>query len=182
MHRQPLLDAIGEYSARHPDEDETTARFTDFVRSHADCFERSLRIGHLTGSAWIVDDDGARVLMTHHRKLNRWLQPGGHADGDPDIRAVALREAVEETGLDPLEAVGSAIFDLDIHRIPARENEPEHLHYDVRFAIRHAGSGGFIVSDESHDLAWVEIGRLSDYSDEGSILRMAEKWRRQSAG
>ena len=181
MHRQPLLDAIAEYASRHPNESPTIDRFIDFIRQNAECFERSLASGHLTGSAWIVDDSGERVLLTHHRKLDLWLQPGGHADGNPDILAVALTEADEETGLDPLESVNSTIFDLDIHPIPARGADPEHFHYDVRFAVRHAGSGNFVVSEESHDLAWVAIDRITDYTDEESILRMAAKWRRLNA-
>lgn len=176
MHRQPLLDALDDYASRHPDEAALTARFRSFVQDHNDCFERTLAIGHLTGSAWILDASGNRVLLTHHRKLDRWLQPGGHADGDHDILSVAMKEAEEETGLDPLESVNEAIFDLDVHPIPARGSDPEHLHYDVRFAIRHSGDGAFVVSEESHDLAWVPLEQLADYTDEDSILRMARKW------
>ena len=176
MHRQPLLDALETYAARHPEETSLIARFRQFIRRHEDCFERSLAIGHLTGAAWIVDTSGKRVLLTHHRKLDRWLQPGGHADGDPDMLAVAMKEAEEETGLDPLTPINHAIFDLDIHPIPARGPDPEHFHYDVRYAIRHSGKGRFVVSEESHDLAWVPLDRLTDYTDEDSILRMARKW------
>ncbi len=180
MHREPLLKLLGDYQRRFPWETPVVERFRDFVTSHADCFERSLEIGHLTASAWIVNATGDAVLLTHHRKLNRWLQPGGHADGDTDVLAVALKEADEETGLQPIEPVSSAIFDLDIHEIPARKGEPAHLHYDVRFALRHGGDGEFIVSDESHDLAWVTMTDLSEYTTEESIERMAMKqdiWR-----
>lgn len=176
MHRTPLLDAIAAYADSHPEESALCGRFADFVRGHADCFHRSLAIGHVTGSAWIVNATGDAVLLTHHRKLNRWLQPGGHADGDPDVLAVACREADEETGLSPLVAVENAIFDLDIHTIPARGAEPAHEHYDVRYALRHPGDGRFAVSAESHDLAWVPIDRLEDYTDEESMHRMARKW------
>ena len=176
MHRDPLLSAIADYATRHPEETEVIDRFDRFVRDHSDCFERSLAIGHITGSAWIVNAAGDAVLLTHHRKLNRWLQPGGHADGDPDVLAVAMREADEETGLNPLEAATPAIFDLDVHPIPARRDEPEHFHFDVRYAIRHSGDGAFTVTEESHDLAWVPIADLSDYTDEESIHRMAKKW------
>ena len=96
---------------------------------------------------------GDRVLLAHHRKLGRWLQPGGHSDGDPDTLAVALREAREESGLD-VRALDDAIFDIDVHRIPARGREPAHLHFDVRFLVQ-AEHDRFRVSDESHALAWV---------------------------
>ena len=176
MHRDPLIQAIAKYAARHPEEVEVTERFRAFIRDHEDCFLRSQLSGHVTGSAWIVNAPGDSVLLTHHRKLDIWVQPGGHADGDPDILAVALKEATEETGLDPLEPVGEDIFDLDIHSIPARGEIPEHFHYDVRFAIRHEGEGEFTVTEESHDLAWVPLESLGDYTDEASMHRMARKW------
>lgn len=176
MHRAALLDAIALYARSHPEEGALCERFDGFVRRHADCFRRSLAIGHVTGSAWIVNAGGDAVLLTHHRKLNRWLQPGGHADGDPDVLAVARREADEETGLAPLLPVDTAIFDLDIHPIPARGAEPAHEHYDVRFAFRHPGDGRYAVSAESHDLAWVPLDRLADHSAEESMHRMARKW------
>ncbi|MEO7325700.1 MAG: NUDIX hydrolase, partial [Dokdonella sp.] len=102
------------------------------MTEHADAASRQRLQGHLTGSAWLVSADGARALMTPHRKLDRGLQLGGHADGDPDLARVALREAEEESGLHDLE-VESAIFDIDRHRIPAHGDEPEHWHYDVRY-------------------------------------------------
>jgi len=175
MHRQALLELLDRYGARHPYEVETVVRFRDFVARAAACFERHLAEGHITGSAWIVDRTGTRVLLTHHRKLNRWLQPGGHADGDPDVLAVALREGLEETGLESLEPVVTEVFDLDIHPIPARGDDPEHFHYDVRFLLRDAGSGDYIVSEESHDLAWVPLAELGQYSDEESMRRMRDK-------
>src|SRR5207245_6935322 len=95
-------------------------RLRRFVTEHADCFERSLQTGHITGSAWVVDIDRSHALLTHHRKLNKWLQLGGHADGDPDILRVALREAREESSLESIRAVSEAIIDIDIHLIPVR--------------------------------------------------------------
>lgn len=178
MHRQPLLDQLADYALRHPEEAETTRRFIGFVRGQARCFERTLATGHITGSAWIVNDDGSRILLTHHRKLDRWLQLGGHADGDPDLPAVALKEAREESGLDAFEAIGKGIFDLDIHPIPARCGEPEHLHYDVRYLLRARGSTAYVVSEESHDLRWVTPSEIPDLTREASMLRMAGKWLR----
>ena len=159
------------------EEKPTIQRFREFVSLNSDCFERSLETGHITASSWIVDRSGTRVLLTHHRKLNRWLQLGGHADGDPDVARVALREAEEESGLNDLELIEPAVFDLDVHPIPPRKADPAHDHYDVRFLIRQRGSDTFVVSEESHDLAWVEIDRIEEYTQEESILRMAAKWR-----
>jgi hypothetical protein len=86
MYRVPLLQALAQYQTHYPDETPLIERFMSFVRNHADCFERSLHIGHVTGSAWVVNAPGTHVLLTHHRKLNMWIQLGGHADGDADVR------------------------------------------------------------------------------------------------
>jgi 8-oxo-dGTP pyrophosphatase MutT (NUDIX family) len=176
MHRQPLIDQLADYAARHPDEADTVGRFMDFVKAEPLCFERSLASGHVTGSAWIVNPDGAHVLLTHHAKLDRWLQLGGHADGDPDVLAVALKEAREESGLHEFEPVGEGIFDLDIHPIPARKGDPEHLHYDVRYVLRATGNTDYIVSNESHDLRWVPLAGVAELTAEESMRRMVRKW------
>ena len=146
-----------------------------FVAAEPRCAERSLAVGHLTGSAWIVDAARQRTLLTHHRKLNKWLQLGGHADGDLDIAAVAMREADEESGLIQLRAVSAQLFDVDRHLIPARGNEPEHWHYDLRFMIEADPNEPFIVSAESKELAWIEIAQMADYNAEESMMRMARK-------
>ncbi|MDC0275354.1 NUDIX hydrolase [Verrucomicrobiales bacterium] len=177
MHREPFLKLLAEYEGRHPEESDVVDRFRYFVSAHPDCFERSLQIGHLTGSAWVVNAAGDAVLLTHHRKLNIWVQPGGHADGETDILGVALKEADEETGLKPIEAISDAIFDLDIHEIPARKEDPAHFHYDVRFALQHSGDGRYAISEESHDLAWVSLDQLAEYTNEDSIVRMKKKFR-----
>ena len=179
MHRAPLLALLEAYQPLDAADATCRDRFISFVRRHPDCFERTLTIGHVTGSAWIVDAAGARVLLTHHRKLNCWLQPGGHADGDPDVAAVALREACEETGLAGLRCEGVGAFDLDIHPIPARGEVPAHEHFDVRFVVRASGEA-FVVSDESHDLAWVRLDELERYTTEWSVLRMRRKWRQRA--
>jgi 8-oxo-dGTP pyrophosphatase MutT (NUDIX family) len=151
-------------------------QFAAFVRENPACCERSLLIGHLTGSAWLVSNDGQRALLMHHRKLNRWLQPGGHADGNADLAQVALREAIEETGLSDLQAEPE-IYDLDLHRIPARGEEPEHWHYDVRFVVRACGSELYIQNEESLALAWFDIQKLANDAElDESIRRMANKW------
>ena len=174
MHRRGLKALLAAYRGRWPQESATVARFDAFVDSHPDCFHRSCRVGHVTGSAWLVDMAGDRVLLAHHGKLGRWLQPGGHSDGEPDTLAVALREAREESGLE-VRALDDAIFDIDVHRIPARGREPAHFHFDIRFLVQ-AEHARFRVSDESHALAWVPAVGLGALTDDESVLRMARKW------
>ena len=182
MNREEVIRRLRDYQVRWPGEGEAVARFIDFVSANPDCFERSLQIGHVTGSAWVVDRTGDRALLTHHKKLDMWVQLGGHADGDADIFRVARREAEEESGLAGLEPVSDRIFDLDVHRIPARGGEPAHLHWDIRYAFRAVGSESFRVSDESHGLAWIDIRDLGSVTTEESMLRMARKWMAAGAG
>ena len=176
MHRTDLLQALADYASRYPEEASTVDRFTQFVHTHPDCFERSLPIGHVTGSAWVVNPAGSHVLLTHHRKLDAWFQLGGHADGDANVHRVAQREAEEESGLEQIEAISSAIFDIDIHPIPARGSEAAHYHYDVRYTFRAVGSDRVTISHESNALAWFDIHTLPACLEEASLHRMARKW------
>ena len=176
MKRQPILQLLNQYLTKHPEEVEIITRFKDFVEAYPDCFERSLQVGHVTGSAWVVNEAGTHVLLTHHKKLNKWFQLGGHADGETDILKAALTEVDEESGLAAFEPISTAIFDIDIHAIPARGDEPEHYHYDVRFVVGAIGSDEYVVSEESLDLSWVEIENLAEYTQEESMLRMSRKW------
>jgi 8-oxo-dGTP pyrophosphatase MutT (NUDIX family) len=171
-----VLALLDGYRASDRRDAEARILFSDFASTSVDCCERTLLVGHFTGSAWLVSQDGGRVLLTHHRKLGRWLQLGGHADGDADLAGVALREAAEESGLPGLRGE-PGIFDLDRHRIPARGDEPEHWHYDARFVVRAGANEAFVVGDESHDLAWREIESLIDeQAVDHSVRRMAKKW------
>jgi 8-oxo-dGTP pyrophosphatase MutT (NUDIX family) len=175
VHRAPLLDKLRAHRPADAREAEMTARLAQFVAAHSDCFERSLLEGHVTGSAWIVDRERAHALLTHHRKLNKWLQLGGHADGDPDILRVSLREAREESNLDSVRPVSERIFDVDIHAIPARGAEPAHLHYDVRFLLEADRAAPLVVSHESRALAWVPFDAIAALNADESISRMVAK-------
>lgn len=168
--------ALDDYVRRWPDEHEAVEHFRELLVEAHHAYLRDRLGGHFTGSAWLVDRSGARVLLTHHRKLGRWLQLGGHADGDVDLARVALREAEEESGLPGL-TVEASLFDLDRHWIPARGDVPAHWHYDARFVVRAGGHEAFVVSEESLDLAWREVAELVDETDvDESVRRMACKW------
>lgn len=161
--------------AATPGEAQAVADTIAFIQAHPDHLLRTCLEGHLTGSAWIVSPDRTRTLLTEHRKLHKWLQLGGHADGDPDLRAVALREAWEESGLTRLRPVGSELFDVDRHRIPARGNEPEHWHHDLRFLIEADPDEPLVVSSESKALSWVPLSAVTGLNAEESMARMVRK-------
>ncbi len=175
MHRQQLQSKLAQHTPADDNEADMLQQIIDFVAAEPECFERSLQKGHITGSAWIIDLDAQKTLLTHHRKLDRWLQLGGHSDGDADTLAVALREGREESGLDQLAPVTPAIFDVDVHLIPARGNEPAHYHYDVRFLLRADSNAPLVISSESKDLAWVELAQAEALAPDASILRMIRK-------
>jgi 8-oxo-dGTP pyrophosphatase MutT (NUDIX family) len=185
MHRQPLLDMLERYRTRYPDEQDVVERMLALVESRPDCFERTCRPGHITASAWVTTPSADRFVLVHHRKLDRWLQPGGHMDGDSDVTAAALREVVEETGLKHVTLAGGpeslTPFDLDIHAIPARQDasgrliEDAHDHYDVRLLVIAKGDDALCVSDESHEVRWFSRAELLEATDEESVLRMLRK-------
>jgi 8-oxo-dGTP pyrophosphatase MutT (NUDIX family) len=173
--RAALLDELRAYTAADAREAQMQRRMIAFIASHADAFARTLAAGHITASAWIVDPWRTRALLTQHRKLGKWLQLGGHLDGESDVRAAALREAREESGLRSLRFASSAIYDLDVHAIPARGTEPAHDHHDVRFAFEADPDEPLIVSTESRRLAWVALDELDRYGVDESVLRLARK-------
>jgi 8-oxo-dGTP pyrophosphatase MutT (NUDIX family) len=184
MHRQPLLQLLDRYATRFPAEAAVTERIRTLVIEHANCFERTCRPGHVTGSAWVLSRDGSRCLLVHHAKLDRWLQPGGHADGENAIHEVALREVREETGLVNLSLPthhGELVpLDLDVHLIPARYKDGElledvHEHHDVRFLVIAAKDEPISLSEESHDLGWFTRDEILARTDEESVLRMLRK-------
>ena len=181
MHRQSLLTLLRDYEPATLEEARARDEIMEFVREHHDCFLRELLVGHITGSAWVVDKTLSRVLLTHHRKLDKWLQLGGHCDGENDVLQVAIREAVEESGIFDIVPFSSDIFDVDIHAIPERATaaavEPAHVHYDVRFILVADDETPPKVSDESHDLRWLSLDEVPRLTQEESILRMVAKTR-----
>ena len=151
-------------------------RFLELIQKHTNCFYRDLKHAHITGSAWVINETREYALMTHHAKLDRWLQMGGHADGDSDIGAVALREATEESGLKSIKPLLSTIFDLDIHTIPERKDEPEHEHFDIRYCFVADMTEVINRNHESKEMAWIRMNELKELTGNNrSINRMVEK-------
>jgi 8-oxo-dGTP pyrophosphatase MutT (NUDIX family) len=141
----------------------------EFSRAH---FEP----GHITASLFIVDPPMERLLLHHHRRLNRWLQMGGHVERDEHPAEAALREGREESGLADLELVANAIFDLDVHVIPAAKGEPEHRHFDVRYLARTRTPDAIAIDpNESNELAWVPLGEAEARMNEAASSRVIAK-------
>lgn len=171
-----LLDDVRGYRPANDREREMRDRMAAFLEMHgARAFDRALDSGHITASAWILDPERRNTVLLHHRKLDRWLQLGGHVDGDPDVRRAALREAREESGLRTLRFIDEAIYDIDVHRIPARGSEPEHDHYDVRFALEADPREPLVRNAESHDVRWIALTDLESYAIDDSVRRLAAK-------
>jgi len=173
--RAGLLAELAGYQPFDAREAGMVERLRAFVAEHEACFERTLAIGHVTGSAWVVDRALKHVLLTHHRKLDKWLQLGGHADGDGDIRRVALREATEESGLQAIVPAREGIYDVDVHEIPARGAEAAHYHYDMRFAFFADPEQALQVSEESHEVAWISLAAIEGLPIDDSIRRLVAK-------
>lgn len=167
---------IGPFMYDDPRELAEQARLRAFLKHTGLAgFSRDPRLGgHVTGSAFVLSPDRQSVVLTHHAKLDRWLQLGGHCDGIADVRFVALKEAYEESGLARIRLLDSAVFDLDIHTIPASQKEPAHLHYDLRFLMQ-AEAGALQISPESRALEWIPLGQMHRYTSDLSVLRLRDK-------
>jgi len=177
--------ALAEALRRHEPADGEEARDRDrilaFVLRHDRPFDRAIAEGHLTGSAITVSADGSRVLLLHHRKLDRWLQPGGHGDpGEAAGEEVALREALEESGIRGLALHPAAPrpLDVDVHDIPARAGEPAHEHLDLRYLVV-APEGATVAPDlaELHEIRWVPWDEVDALGPDHGLRRALAKAR-----
>jgi 8-oxo-dGTP pyrophosphatase MutT (NUDIX family) len=163
--------AVASLETDDPAVAEARSRIVAFIDEHPDALHRSCEEGHLTGSAMVVDPEQRRFLLLFHAKVRRWLQPGGHADGDANLAAVALKEATEETGIDGLSVVVPAI-DLDIHEFRAA-GEPTHLHLDVRHLVLASPGAVHQGNHESLGLRWVTIDELDELGAHSELHRLA---------
>ncbi len=175
MHRNQIKDLLQQYTPQDPGEQADVQLMLQFIDKHKDCFERTCIPGHFTASAWLINREGTNALLMHHRKLNTWLQTGGHCDGDSDVLAVAIKEAQEESGITQIAPVSNKIFDVDIHLIPAFGGNPIHYHYDIRFLLQVQSDEMAIQNNESNALRW--FSKDEDLpTQEESVLRMFNKW------
>ena len=183
----PLATSLAALLDAHcPDDSREAAdlaRMRAWAASLEEPFSRGERAAHFTGSAVVIDPAGARVLMLHHAKLQRWLQPGGHADPEDggDLGTTALREAREETGCRvSLHPHAPRPLDVDVHVIPARNAEPAHCHLDVRYLLV-AEDPEALAHDQAESLGaqwlgWDEALARADEEPLRRLLRKARTW------
>jgi 8-oxo-dGTP pyrophosphatase MutT (NUDIX family) len=177
-----LVDQLVRHRPEGADETAHLASILSFVAAHPDPFDRRIPEAHLTASAFVLASDGSRVLLLHHRKLDRWLQPGGHAEaGETDGAAIALREAEEETGIADLRLhpVAPRPMDVDVHSIPARGSEPAHLHLDLRYAVIAEKTAALLRSaKEANALRWFGWDEIEGLGLDAGLRRGLAKARR----
>jgi 8-oxo-dGTP pyrophosphatase MutT (NUDIX family) len=175
-HYNSLIKLLSDYNSVYQEEIIYRRQMLGLLELEKDhAFERSCSLGHFTASCWLVDSKQDHYLLLHHKKLNRWLQPGGHCDGDADVLQVAIKEAQEETGIKNITPISTDVFDLDIHYIPSRGEENTHLHFDVRFLLM-AETSEISFNHEANDMKWF-AKKTSIENDNLSLRRMYEKWR-----
>ncbi|MCB1556434.1 MAG: NUDIX hydrolase [Alphaproteobacteria bacterium] len=177
--RTDILTALRAYETPYEDERADVRDTIAFITAHEDAFARSCVPGHVTGSAVLISRDGTKILLNRHKKLGRWMHFGGHADGSADILDVARRELAEESGIETAEPVSRAVFDVDVHTIPANatKGEPEHKHYDIRYLFRCSDNDSFVCSDESTELRWCTAKEALTLVDSKDLRRMIGKWK-----
>ena len=175
-------DLLGQLARYAPADALERRHYDDIVGLLTDspeAFSRShFSPGHVTAGCFIVDLERHALLLHHHRRLGRWLQMGGHPEGDELALAAALREGTEESGLADLELLVDGIFDVDVHHIPAAKGEPDHRHFDVRYVMRSARPEAIAIDrNESDDLAWVPLDRAEALMNEEASSRVIRKIR-----
>lgn len=174
--RNYLLRLLERYKPSDTQEQLYKQQIQEFVRAHENCFERSLKSGHITASSWLVNQQGSHALLMHHTKLDNWFQLGGHCDGESNVLKAAIKEAQEESGISDIVALSDDIFDIDVHLIPKAGREQAHYHYDIRFLLQVKSDELVNKNSESKELRW--IGKYcNDLPTKSvSITRMFHKW------
>ena len=179
MSTKRLLSLLELYHKRYQTETEVKKLITT-LRNDRYCFQRTNYSGHFTASAWILNEGRDKALMTHHKKLNMWLQLGGHADGNTDLLNVARREVFEESGIEKIQLLNDGIFDVDIHLVPKFKDQPSHKHFDIRFIFEaNENNKEISFNHESYNVLWIKLDEIKNYNSEISIRKMIEKTKKE---
>jgi len=172
---QKILSQVKNYEPDSLAEKKYKNQIFNFLVNYKDDYLRTNSKGHLTASAWIINYNRDKVLLHYHNSLDKWIQLGGHLEKEELIQEAALREAREESGLNSLSIMEQKIFDLDVHKIPASDEQAEHFHYDLRILMEANSEEELEKSSESKSLKWIDLNKVDNYVREESVLRMLRK-------
>jgi 8-oxo-dGTP pyrophosphatase MutT (NUDIX family) len=182
MNKKSILDLLQSYQTSFSEEIEFQKQMIEFLEQNDDFALRSNLTGQLTGSAWVVNKEHTKALLIHHKKLNKWLQIGGHIEAtDQTIEETIFREVKEESGLKTLKLLSSSIYDLDIHAIPQKKEVAEHLHFDIRLIIEADENEPLIPQNEEVlDIKWYDLHQVQNLTEsttsiDQSMKRMVDK-------
>lgn len=170
-----IIPYSGAYQIYDQRDQDMADRICRLIADEELAFSKRLLSGHVTASVFLINITRDKVLLTHHAKLQKWLQLGGHCDGIKDPFYNAHKEAYEESGLTRIDPVSRQILDIDIHPIPEHKGVPAHEHYDVRYLFEADEKEPLNISDESNDLKWVPLDQLEDYNDDPRLVVMRDK-------
>ena len=178
---EDLLNELEKYETISIEEENSKSQTIKFLRTNDIVFGTKNIEGHVTASAWIVNKERSKVLMTHHKILDIWIQLGGHTDEGETPYQAGLREGYEESGLKNINEIEKSIFDIDVHYFPETKNKKAHYHYDFRYIFEADEKDEIIVSNESKDVKWISFNELEKYTSETALFRMREKSRSSKA-
>ena len=188
-HYRPIATLLAQISPTDDAEAKDIETINRLMLEHLDArptlFERACEHAHFTASAFVINPHTRKALLHKHKKFGNWLQFGGHADGEQDLRAVALKEAEEESGLSDLVFVQELPFDISVHTISARDGIAEHLHLDIRYLLTTQTTEVPTPADsqESQELAFFPLeyfesgGATAQGPQRHDVQRMFEKVR-----
>lgn len=179
-----LIKELKKYKPYNETEKGYVDEIIEFLENGENQFVRTNLEKHIVASAYLLNDSLDKILLTHHKAIGLWLQFGGHSDGESNSLNVALRETMEESGIENINIGNGEIVDVDIHTIPEnkKKNEPEHKHLDIRFIFT-TPEENFVVSDESDELKWMPIDEFKKlikgsafYKDSDRVVAKIEKY------
>ena len=173
MNREELTARIRAYVPFNEQEEKDRALILSFLEKNEDAFLRSNPLAHMTASAWVVNRERTKVLMAYHRIYDSWSWTGGHADGETDLLAVALREVREETGVTSARPVSEEIFSLESLTVDGHENRgayvSSHLHLNVTYLLEADERDALrVCEEENRGVAW--------FTPEEALKASTEPW------